>query len=585
MSLAARPLLNQEPNNTHNEPSIVLQDDGHFVYLQSVKDAYHAPISVAWLMDQLYNSVYSHAKIDPIALRYWVKTYNSATSEISAVVAELIDAQCEIKIEPDCMSAYLYITPAMGGTDISRRNIVETLINSRITRGIINRSITEALQQPEASKLLIAKGRLPQHGRDSYFEIVAPNLRQAFEHNEPIKTTNTLDQVQAGDALMLRCPPNQGIDGEDIFGNTVAAYQGQSEEFPDKLSGACVSTTDSNLLVALISGQAKPVENGVEVKPIVTVDHVDLSTGNIEFEGSVHVQGNVSTGMRINSGGDVFIDGRVETNAHIQACGNISINIGVFGQAPESEQTSPTEDQQTYLCSGANIYVTTAQNTRINTGKSLWVSTLLKNCEVDSKQHVLVGNVLVGNELVDNLQVDNAEINDEQGQIGTIDGGTVKAKYNISTNILGSPDACLTRLQVGDIEMMSTQSKLLQTEIDDTHSKRSELEKTLAKNLAQPAKDGTTKMRKTKQIEYLNDEILELSNLLMLYHLELYKCDTELEKLTQARITGLHKINPNLRLKIANHSQTNRGTHPAGSFELHRNNITFLADLSKNSWS
>ena len=38
----------------------------------------------------------------------------------------------------------------------------------------------------------------------------------------------------------------------------------------------------------------------------------DLSTGNIEFEGSVQVRGNVSSNFEIRAGGNVIISGVVD---------------------------------------------------------------------------------------------------------------------------------------------------------------------------------------------------------------------------------------------------------------------------------
>ncbi|MFV2056077.1 MAG: DUF342 domain-containing protein [Thiohalomonadales bacterium] len=569
--------MNLAASQLPTEANIELHDDGKSVFLTSNKVAYRTPISVAWLMDQLHNSRYAHAKIDPIALRQWIKTYNSGHEgdggyncgeEISAAVAELIDAQCEIKVDADSMSAYLYITPAMGGHDISRRNIVEAIIKSHISRGIINRSITEALQQTDASKLLIAKGRPPQHGSDSSFEIVNTGLQKACESkNSSIKTEDSrhkvLVQAQTGEVLMKRTPPTAGIDGEDIYGCAVTAYQGQSGQYPQNLSGVTPSPEDPNLLCASISGQATPVENGFNVLPIITLDQVDLSTGNIDFDGTVHVRGNVCSGMSIISSGDVFIDGRVEHAAHIRADGDISINIGIFGQIDEQDQTPQRKNQQTELQGGGNIFITTASHVRIQCEQSLIVNDQMTRCEVDVKHHVQVGA---------------GDFDTRSSLTGCIDGGTIKAGYSICANILGSTDACLTRLQVGELQSITQQGKRLQIQIDSIHSERNELERTLAQWFAKQVIDGATKMRKAMKVDALMGELLKLNHELMQYQIDLHHCVTEMELLKQARIVGHLKINPNLRLKIANHSQTNRGLHPAGRFELHRNNITFRAD-------
>lgn len=59
---------------------------------------------------------------------------------------------------------------------------------------------------------------------------------------------------------------------------------------------------------------------------------MDLSTGNIDFEGSVQVNGNVSSNFVIRAGGNVIISGVVE-GAYIEAGGNIIIARGMNGMA------------------------------------------------------------------------------------------------------------------------------------------------------------------------------------------------------------------------------------------------------------
>lgn len=81
-----------------------------------------------------------------------------------------------------------------------------------------------------------------------------------------------------------------------------------------------------------MDGHVSLVEGKVFVSDVYEVENVDLSTGNIDFEGSVQVNGNVSSNFVIRAGGNVIISGVVE-GAYIEAGGNIIIARGMNGMA------------------------------------------------------------------------------------------------------------------------------------------------------------------------------------------------------------------------------------------------------------
>ena len=80
----------------------------------------------------------------------------------------------------------------------------------------------------------------------------------------------------------------------------------------------------------MVDGHVSLVEGKVFVSDVYEVENVDLSTGNIDFEGSVQVKGNVSSNFVIRAGGNVIISGVVE-GAYIEAGGNIIIARGMNG--------------------------------------------------------------------------------------------------------------------------------------------------------------------------------------------------------------------------------------------------------------
>ena len=57
---------------------------------------------------------------------------------------------------------------------------------------------------------------------------------------------------------------------------------------------------------------------------------VDTSTGDINYDGNVHIKGNVRTGFCVRAKGDIIVDGVVE-GAELYSDGQIILKRGIQG--------------------------------------------------------------------------------------------------------------------------------------------------------------------------------------------------------------------------------------------------------------
>lgn len=161
-----------------------------------------------------------------------------------------------------------------------------------------------------------------------------------------------------------------------------------------------------------MDGHVSLVEGKVFVSDVYEVENVDLSTGNIDFEGSVQVNGNVSSNFVIRAGGNVIISGVVE-GAYIEAGGNIIIARGMNGMAKGT------------LKAGGNIVAKFLENATASAGG--YVST----------ESILHSNVIAATE----IQV--------TGKRGFITGGHVRAGQKIEVKTLGAMLGAPTVVEVG----------------------------------------------------------------------------------------------------------------------------------------
>ena len=86
-----------------------------------------------------------------------------------------------------------------------------------------------------------------------------------------------------------------------------------------------------------------------------------MASGNIQFDGSVVIQGDVAKGMSVKATGDIEVAGIVEM-ASLEAGGNITVKSGVIG-ALGKKDVAP----QVIKC-GQTFQAGYTQNVRIDAG-------------------------------------------------------------------------------------------------------------------------------------------------------------------------------------------------------------------------
>lgn len=74
----------------------------------------------------------------------------------------------------------------------------------------------------------------------------------------------------------------------------------------------------------------------MQVDEVYQIKNVDVSTGHIDFEGSVIIDGDVCEGMKVTARGDITVGGFVES-AFIESGGDITIGSGIIGKKQEVE--------------------------------------------------------------------------------------------------------------------------------------------------------------------------------------------------------------------------------------------------------
>jgi uncharacterized protein (DUF342 family) len=281
------------------------------------------------------------------ALSNLLKQYNAANESFVLEIGERRNGEFTINIDVVKMSARLTLTPPHGGTPVTLNQIQQGLQEKGIIGGIMMNEIRAALKEGYANERILAKGLEPVPGIDARFQSLIPKIRQRKPQLDQHGIANYRDlgdliMVKPGDPLMFRTPPTAGKKGWDITGRVLMPKPGQDIPFAAGLQGvefdldAELDPDHNTLLLATITGQPKLVLNGIMVEPTINLPLVDLSTGNMNFDGTINIKGDVKNGMKIHATGDVFVGGTLEA-AEIIAGGNVVIKGGVIGHSIQSD--------------------------------------------------------------------------------------------------------------------------------------------------------------------------------------------------------------------------------------------------------
>lgn len=243
--------------------------------------------------------------------------------------------ELELNVSTDRVTAYLRVKPASPGQEVPSSFILDFLEKNRIVYGLLLDDIESFCREKRYyAELVCARGLEPVDEEDAQMEYhfrteqdVMP--KQKEDGTVDFRELGLVQNVAKGDVLCRIVMPAKGKDGIDIYNHPIRFKKGRVPAFP---SGSnTVISEDRLTMTAAIDGCIEYKNNVLNVNSMFVVrGDVDGSSGNIDFLGSVTVQGDVREGFSVKAGKDITIRGMVE-GADVEAGGNIAISNGMKG--------------------------------------------------------------------------------------------------------------------------------------------------------------------------------------------------------------------------------------------------------------
>lgn len=338
-----------------------------------------------------------------------------------------------LSIEEDTMKATARFFPASDtGDKMTLKEFLNDMSFRLIKFGLQEEAIAEAIEDGiYCTDIVIALGKPARHGTDARIEYYFnTDLKARPTQNEDgsvdFFNLNTINHCKAGDVLARLIPADPGEYGMNIQGTKIKPRDVKNAML--KYANNIEVSEDKTVLTSMVNGHVTLVDDKVFVSNVLQLENVDISTGNVEYEGSVLVTGNVQSNFSVKAHGNVVVNGLVE-GAYIEADGDIVIARGMAGMSKGE------------LKAGGNIVAKFLENTKATAGGYI------------TTESVLHSTIMAGGEIT----VD--------GRRGFITGGRACATSQINVKTLGSPMGTSTVIELGANPEMKARYAQLQKDV------------------------------------------------------------------------------------------------------------------------
>jgi len=331
-----------------------------------------------------------------------------------------LDGQVEVEVAPDYSKAAIIVRPPKpGGLPASFEDALAALREHDVIVGIDEKAVAKAIFAQSNRPVLVAEAIPPTSGEPAKLEYRFRTDRSKVELVEDeygrvdFKKLNLIENVRAGQVLVVKRPPGKGKPGKLINGLEIPALPGQDVKMP--VGRNTEVSKDGTELIATINGQVLLVGDKVNVEDTIEIKgDVGLQTGNIYFLGTILIEGNVEDGFEVEATGDIQIKKSVG-KCFISAGGSIAIGEGVKGKGAAR------------LFAGGHIFAKYIENAKVEAKGTIQVTQEIMHSQADAGKAILL----------------------EGKQRGSIIGGRARAGDEIHAREIGAPAGTATKIEVG----------------------------------------------------------------------------------------------------------------------------------------
>ena len=217
------------------------------------------------------------------------------------------------------------------GVPIAQDEVLSAIKEADIKKGV-DYAVVKAICDGTTSGdiVTLAKGVMPQAGADGWYEFffdtnVKSNPALMEDGSVDYQNAKWFELVKKGQTVAVYHEAQEGTPGYTIMGESLATKKGK--EKPILTGSGFQILEDKKTYIAMENGKIELKDNRLVISSLLVLDDVTCATGNVDFDGSIYVRGNVGQGVSIHATRDVLVDGYAESSV-IEAGGDIILKKG-----------------------------------------------------------------------------------------------------------------------------------------------------------------------------------------------------------------------------------------------------------------
>lgn len=237
-----------------------------------------------------------------------------------------------VLVDPDKMKAYAFLGNEAVIPDESE--IRSVIASANVSCGIDDNIVNGFVQGKIKNELVvIARGKLPTMGRDGYYESTIRSdadrgIKQLDDGSLNLTDAFLFTKVTERQKVLIYHEAEKGVDGYAVDGSELTAVSGR--ELGTVKGRGFRLLEDGKTYISEEDGCARFNGSKLEIMPLLEMSEASNVSGEVNFDGCIHIKGDVSGNCTIKATEDIVVEGFVE-NAVLECGGNILIKKGSNG--------------------------------------------------------------------------------------------------------------------------------------------------------------------------------------------------------------------------------------------------------------
>ena len=423
-------------------------------------------------------------------------------------------ARLIIDLSRDKMKAIVRYDTREGARLPTKDMVMTALSNEGICYGINEEAVEHGIKS--LSPFTAAEGLPPVPGENAYIDRkfdLSTQGKPLLDENDRVdyKNMNLFVLAKENQTLAIRIPQTKGTPGKNIFGDVVPAQNGRPVPMPE---GKNTKVVGEHRLIATANGQIIDKGSRISIDPRLEIKgSVGVSTGDIDFDGTIKITGDVEHGFKVKATGDIEIKGSIN-GAEVMGR-NVYISGGITGA--ERAKVFAEKDVRTAF----------AENALIEAGGDVYISDI-----------ALHSQIRAGKKLI---------MEDRHGQIT---GGHAVAGEEISVKIIGNPSFVVTRISVGVDPNLQKEYNELRKAYKESKKRLTHVTQTL--NTLSKLDINTLPKSRVDMINALTRSQFPLAGQIKRDEKRILEIETQLANMKNGKVRASETIYPGVRLAVNN---------------------------------